>query len=197
MAHRQKSRIMVCDDDARVVGVISLSDIAQLEPAAYTGFMLRRVTRRAEGPARVDPAARCADAMKTVVVCVGPDHAVGDAARFMRDHDLGFLPVCQADRVLLYVVTDRDLALSAVADDLDARAPLRDVLPPRDLVTCGPDDPLSRAEELMATHRKSRLPVVDADGRLVGVLSLSAIARHAAPDASGATLRDVSSREAS
>ncbi len=198
MAHRQKSRIMVCDDDGRVLGVISLSDVAQLEPASYAGFMLRRVTRCERDAPRVAAAARCGDAMKHVPVCVGFDEPVGAVARLMREHDLGFVPVRHdPDRTVVAVVTDRDLATEVVAAGLPAATPLREVLPTRDVVTCHPDDPLERVEELMATHRKARLPVVDHAGRLVGVISLSDVARHEPPEVVGATLQVVTSREAS
>lgn len=198
MAHRRKSRIMVCDDDGRVLGVISLSDVAQLEPASYAGFMLRRVTRCEHDAPPVVAAARCGDAMKHAPVCVRFDEPAGEVARLMREHDVGFVPVCQdPGGAVVAVVTDRDLATQVVAGGLPASTPLREVLPTRDVVTSHPDDPLERVEELMATHRKARLPVVDHDGRLVGVISLSDVARHEPPDVVGATLRVVTSREAS
>lgn len=197
MAHRQKSRIMVCDDDARVLGVISLSDVAQLEAESYAGFMLRRVTRREVDRPTSAHAVRCADVMKHVVVCVAPNESVAQAARLMRDNDVGFLPLCESgDGGVVNVVTDRDLATWVVADGRPAGTLLRDVLPQRDVVTCRPDDPLTRVEELMATHRKARLPVCDPDGLLIGVISLSDVARHASPEGVGATLRDVTAREA-
>lgn len=196
MAHRQKSRIMVCDDDARVLGVISLSDVAQLEPETYAGFMLRRVTGREDDRPTSGHAPRCADAMKHLVVGVKPDDPVGHAARLMRDEDVGFLPVCESAGGVVAVVTDRDLATWVVADGRDPGTLLRDVLPRREVVVCRPDDPLARVEELMAMHRKARLPVCEPDGRLVGVISLSDVARHAAPESVGATLRGVTAREA-
>jgi CBS domain-containing protein len=195
MSGRQKSRVLVCDADLHVLGVISLSDLAQHEAATQAAATLRRVTWRDRDVIRSGAVERCADIMKREVVLVGPEDPVVQAARLMRDHGVGFLPVCREDGKLVGVVTDRDLALRALADGGAPDRPVRDVMT-RELVACDPQDELARAEELMGRHMKSRLPVVDRDGRVEGVLSLSDVAKHEDPRTVGTTLRQVSAREA-
>lgn len=195
MALRQKSRILVCDPESRVMGVISLSDLAQHESASQAAATLRRVTWRQRDVIQSGVVPRCGDIMKRDVVFIGLDDPVVQAARLMRDQGVGFLPVCREDGKLVGLLTDRDLVIRVLADDLGAERPVRDVMT-REVVACGPDDELSRAEELMARHKKSRLPVCGADDRVQGVISLSDVAKHDAPQAVGTTLRHVSAREA-
>lgn len=195
MSGRQKSRLLVCDAELHVMGVISLSDLAQHEEATQAAATLRRVTWRDRDTIRSGAVERCADIMKRDVVFLGPEDPVVQAARLMRDHRVGFLPVCREDGKLVGVVTDRDLALRVLADGGAPDRPVRDVMT-REVVACGPQDALVRAEELMARHKKSRLPAVDADGRVEGVLSLSDVAKHVDPQTVGTTLRQVSAREA-
>lgn len=99
------------------------------------------------------------------------------AARRMRDENVGFLPVCDRDGRVLGTVTDRDIAIRLVADGLRPEIPVGDIMS-REVVACHLDDDLERAEQLMAASQKSRLVVVDDDGRLRGVVSLSDVAEH-------------------
>jgi CBS domain-containing protein len=115
------------------------------------------------------------------------------AARKMRDENIGFLPVCDADHRVLGTITDRDIAIRVVAGGLQAEAPVGDVMS-REVVACHPEDDLARAEQLMAASQKSRLVVLDEQGRLEGVVSLSDVAEHDAAHAAD-TIARVSKRE--
>lgn len=194
MAHERKSRIMVCDEEGRVVGVVSLSDVAQRE-ASQAAATLRHVIDRDRAASGVGPSPRTVDVMKRDVVCVGPEAPASQAAQLMRDKGVGFVPVCRADGKLVGVVTDRDLAVRVIAEGRDPSTPVRELMN-RDVVACEPGDELARAGALMAKHRKSRLPVRDACDHVVGVLSLSDVLRHTDGAATGRTLRRISSREA-
>lgn len=138
---------------------------------------------------------RCVELMKSHVECVRPHDTVQDAARIMRDKGIGFLPVCDADRRVLGTLTDRDIVIRCVAEDRALpQVAVEDVMT-REVVSCSPEDGLAACEELMATHRKSRIMVCDDDERLVGVISLSDIAQHDRSRRAGKTLRKVTTRE--
>jgi CBS domain-containing protein len=110
--------------------------------------------------------------------CVVPETPVSEAARLMKSEDVGSLPILEGERVT-GVVTDRDIVIRAVAEEKDPRGmPVREIAS-RELVTIRPDDDLSEALKLMASYQVRRLPVVDEDNRLVGVLAQADVAMEA------------------
>jgi CBS domain-containing protein len=137
---------------------------------------------------------RCQDIMKRDIECLSSGASASDAARRMRDRNVGFLPVCDQSMKVLGTVTDRDIAIRLVAEEL---APGTEVewLMTREIVACDPRDDIQKAEELMGTHRKSRIMCVDEDGTLVGVISLSDIVKLDSGRAAAMTLRRVAERE--
>lgn len=138
---------------------------------------------------------RCEEIMKRSVECVTTKDTVQDAARKMRDDNIGFLPVCENGTKVLGTITDRDIAIRVCADDRAAsKTKIGDVMT-REVVGCRPSDDIARAEELMGKHHKSRMLCIDDGGKLVGVISLSDIAQHQA-DGGAQTLREVTTREA-
>jgi CBS domain-containing protein len=117
------------------------------------------------------------DAMTPKVDLVDPNMKARDAARKMREADVGALPVGENDR-LIGMVTDRDIALRAVAGDRPAEnTSVRDVMS-EGIYYCFEDDPLHRAGELMAEHQVHRLPVLNRDKRLVGIVAMADLARN-------------------
>lgn len=139
---------------------------------------------------------KCSELMKTEVVVGRVDQSVKWAAQQMRSAHIGFLPVVDDEHRLIGVLTDRDIALRVVADDLDPCRTLLGEVCSRELVTCRPEEELLAAEQRMSSAHKSRIPVVDGAGRCLGVISLSDIAQQDRPAHSGAVLRQVSQREA-
>lgn len=122
---------------------------------------------------------RVSDWMTKDVKAVRETESLQDAAMSMWSNDLGTLPVLAEDGRVLGMITDRDIAMAAALrrrplDVVDVRATMS-----KQLWTCGPDDTLAEAEAAMREHQVRRLPVVDAAGHLVGMLSLNDIA-HAA-----------------
>ena len=110
--------------------------------------------------------------------CVTPETPVSEAARLMKSEDVGSLPILDGLK-LAGVVTDRDIVIRAVADGKDPRGmPVREIAS-RELVTIRPDEDLSEALKLMASYQVRRLPVVDEDNTLVGVLSQADVAVEA------------------
>ena len=124
--------------------------------------------------------------------CVTPDTPVAEAAQLMESEDVGSLPVLDGEQVV-GMVTDRDIVVRAVARGKDPKGmPVREVATTDDLVTLHPDDDLSDALSLMASHQVRRLPVVDADNRLVGIVAQADLARIAGEKAVGEMVEDIS-----
>ena len=121
---------------------------------------------------------------------VGPSDSIQAAAQILRDEDTGVVPVVEDGRVT-GIVTDRDIVLRAVAD-ADFQATVDDVVSD-DVITATPDMTTADAAALMSEHQIRRLPVVDEDDRLVGIVSLGDLAVKEGRDARmGDTLEKVS-----
>ena len=115
---------------------------------------------------------------------------IEDAARIMRDEDTGAVPVIEDDRVV-GMITDRDIVIRAVADG-DFECTLDDIVSD-DVVCATPEMTTAEAAELMSEHQIRRLPVVDDDDQLVGIVSLGDIAVKEGRDArTGDTLENIS-----
>lgn len=110
--------------------------------------------------------------------CIGPDGSIAQAARQMKNGGIGYLPVCDAGR-LLGVMTDRDIVVRAVAENLDSAKTAARAVMTADPVWCYDYEKLEEAVQLMEGWRIRRVPVLDIDHKLVGVLSLDDIARPA------------------
>jgi CBS domain-containing protein len=122
---------------------------------------------------------------------IDADKTVDYAAKMMRDEDVGFAPIVEGDR-LIGTLTDRDVAIGVVAEGKDPRSTtVRDVASKR-LVTIDPQQSLDEALRLMAKHQVRRLPVVEEDRRLIGVLAQADIAREADAATTGGLVEDVS-----
>jgi len=117
--------------------------------------------------------------------------SVMDAAKMMRDEDIGIVPITDGDR-LIGTITDRDIAIRMVADGRDASSTKASDIASRELVTIDPQQDLDEALRLMAKHQVRRLPVVEDDGRLVGIVAQADIAQHASASKAGAMLEDIS-----
>ena len=117
--------------------------------------------------------------MTSEVKSCAPDTTLAAAARIMSNRDCGIVPVLDSQRKLIGVITDRDVCL-AVATKLQSpdELPVRDVMTKK-VYTCSPDDDARTALNVMKNHAVRRVPVVMADGRLVGVISIDDLALRA------------------
>jgi CBS domain-containing protein len=124
--------------------------------------------------------------------CTNPDATLQDAAGRMRDLDVGSLPVCDKDR-LVGMVTDRDITVRSVAEGHDPRSDhVRDVMT-QGITYVFEDQDVREAAELMREKQVRRLPVLNRDKRLVGIVSLGDLAVQTGDDKlSGNTLEGVS-----
>lgn len=139
---------------------------------------------------------RNVEVMKDDLVTVSPDDTAMDAARLMRDENVGFLPVCDETGTVLGTLTDRDLSVRVLAAGLASDTPVSDVMTD-EVISVSPDADLREAEKLMQQHHKSRMLCIDDSGKLCGVISLSDVAQVEKGGRASETLRRVSEREAS
>ena len=122
---------------------------------------------------------------------VTPETTVSEAAQLMKSDDIGSLPILEGEQ-LTGMVTDRDIVIRAIAEGKDPRGmPVREVAS-RELVTVNADEDLSSALHLMASQQVRRLPVVDDDGRLVGILAQADVAVEAKEKAVGEMVEEIS-----
>lgn len=122
---------------------------------------------------------RVESVMTEAVRSCSPDEPLNAAARQMWEHDCGAVPIVSGDGKLLGIVTDRDLCMAAYTKGLSLAAITVKEVMARHVHTCRPDDSLERAASLMAEGQVRRLPVVDAEHRLVGIVAMADIARSA------------------
>lgn len=112
--------------------------------------------------------------------CLGSDTAV-HAARLMRIEDVGALPVCDSrdSHRLVGMITDRDLAIQVVAEGRDPNGVQIQSVMSRDPITCREDESLETALRRMESNQIRRIPVVDGQGLLCGIISQADIATRA------------------
>ena len=130
--------------------------------------------------------------MTREVEVVHPDDSLQTAAQKMRYRDVGFLPVCDGDR-LIGVLTDRDIALRATAEGVNPKTSLSKEWITAPIVYCFDDQDVDEAAQLMREHQIRRLVILDRDNkRLVGVVSLGDLATNVEEKQSGKVLQEVS-----
>jgi len=139
---------------------------------------------------------KCADIMSKNLEWLTEKDTVLKAAVTMAETGIGFLPICDAHRRVVGVVTDRDLATRALAKKVAADTTSATLVMSSPAITCLETTDLREAERLMAEERKARLVVTDSEGRLAGVLSLADLVEHASGRESLKTVRAVLWREA-
>ena len=123
--------------------------------------------------------------------CVTLETPISEVAQLMESEDIGSLPVLEGDQ-LAGVVTDRDIVVRAVAKGKDPRGmPVREIAS-REVVTVYAEDDLSNALKRMAAEQVRRLPVVDEDNRLVGILSQADVALEVKEKAVGEMVEEIS-----
>jgi CBS domain-containing protein len=122
---------------------------------------------------------------------IDADKPVSYAAKMMRDEDVGLAPVVEGDR-LVGTLTDRDIAIRVVAEGRDPDSTIVKDVASTDVVTVDPQQDLDQALRLMAEHQVRRVPVVEEDGRIVGVVAQADIARLADDRKTGEVVERIS-----
>lgn len=130
------------------------------------------------------------DTMTPSPKTIEPGTTVQEAARTMKSEDVGSLPIVEGDQ-LVGVVTDRDLAIRVLAEGRSGETTVGEVAS-KDVVTIDPQQTLEEAVRLMAEHQLRRLPVVEEDGKLVGILAQADIAQLGHDELTGETVQQIS-----
>jgi CBS domain-containing protein len=138
---------------------------------------------------------KCSEVMTKDPVCCLPDDLATKAARLMKTENIGAVPVIesQQSKRLVGIVTDRDLALHIVAEGHSPDTTRIDAVMTRDVVTCHANDDAQKALDAMSTNQLRRIPVVDDDHRIVGIISQADVAtRLAKPEKTGEVVKEIS-----
>lgn len=129
-------------------------------------------------------------------VCCLPGDMAMKAAELMKSGDFGPILVIENEQTqkLVGIVTDRDLALRIVADGLDARSTkVEAVMTHKNMVTCLADDDLQKALDAMGTHQLRRIPIVDHDNRVLGIIAQADVAtRVNHPEKTAEVIKEIS-----
>jgi CBS domain-containing protein len=132
------------------------------------------------------------DAMHKGVTCLESTAPIGEIARYMRDADIGAIPIKERGGQVVGMVTDRDITCRAVANGGDVtKMTAKDVMT-KNVVCCSPEDDLQTAIKLMESKQIRRLPVMDSQRKMISILSLGDISHKVSRDLSGEVLRAVS-----
>jgi CBS domain-containing protein len=132
------------------------------------------------------------DIMSGSAECASASDSLADAARKMRDLDVGALPICGDDDRLQGMITDRDIVVKCVAEGGDPSSVKVSELAEGKPVTIGADDSVEEALRTMSQHGVRRLPVIDGQ-RLVGVVSQADVAKNLPEESVGDLVEAISS----
>jgi CBS domain-containing protein len=131
------------------------------------------------------------DSMTANPCSIDAEKSVAYAAKMMKEEDVGLAPIVEGDR-LVGTLTDRDIATRVVAEGRNPETTTAREVASTDVVTIDPQQNLDEALRLMSRHQVRRLPVVEEDGRLVGVLAQADVARDADPQQTGQMVEEIS-----
>jgi CBS domain-containing protein len=120
----------------------------------------------------------CSEVMTKNPVCCLPTDTVSKASQLMRAEDVGSIPVVEDEQTmkLIGIVTDRDLAMQVVADGRDANLTQVAGVMTREVVTCRASDDVQKAVDAMSQHQLRRMPVIDGNHKIVGIISQADVA---------------------
>ena len=135
------------------------------------------------------------EVMHRGVTWVEPTTTIREIARMMRDNDIGSVPVGENDR-LVGIVTDRDIICRGVADGADFSVLCAREVMSKPIIYCRADDDLEQAIRIMEKNKIRRLPVIDKDKRLAGMLALGDISEIGGEELAGEVMRSVSAHHA-
>src|SRR3954468_4385797 len=120
---------------------------------------------------------RVSEAMTRQVRVASPGQSIRDVAKMMAESDAGAMPVGDNDR-LVGMITDRDIAIRAVAQGKGPDTPVRDVMSTEQVLYCYEDEELEQVAKNMSDQQVRRLPVVNRQKRLVGIVSFGDVAQN-------------------
>ncbi len=136
----------------------------------------------------------CKDVMTADPKCCLPEDTIARAAEVMREEDVGPVPVVSDRNLkrLAGIVTDRDIAIKVVAAGRDPRSTRVDEVMSKDIITCHAEDDYNQALQAMARHQLRRIPIVNEDGALLGIISQADVARRTSEEELGEVVEEIS-----
>ena len=138
---------------------------------------------------------KCNEVMTKNPVCCLPNDTAAKAAELMKSENIGSLPVVENEQTkkLVGIVTDRDLTLKIMAQGLDAKSTKVEAVMTREVITCHANDDLQKALDAMATYQLRRIPVVDNDNQVVGIIAQADVAtRVDQPEKTAEVVKEIS-----
>ena len=138
---------------------------------------------------------KCNEVMTKNPICCLPNDMVAGVAELMKNENIGSIPVIENEQTkkLVGIVTDRDLTLKIVADGLDAKSTKVETVMTRKVVTCHSEDDLQKALDAMAEHQLRRIPVIDHDNKVVGIIAQADVAtRVDQPEKTAEMVKEIS-----
>jgi len=138
---------------------------------------------------------QCSEVMTKNPVCCLPNDTAAKVAHLMKQENVGSIPVIENDATLklIGIVTDRDLTLKVVAEGLDSKTTKVETVMTREVVTCLAEDDLQKALDAMALHQLRRIPVVDKDNQVVGIIAQADVAtRVNQPEKTAEMVKEIS-----
>ncbi len=137
----------------------------------------------------------CNDVMTRNPACCLQNDTVLKAAELMKSENVGAIPVVENEQTkkLVGIVTDRDLTLRIVAEGLDAKVTKVKAVMTHKVITCRTEDDLQKALDAMAEHQLRRIPIVDDDNRIVGIIAQADVAtRVDQPEKTAEMVKEIS-----
>ena len=121
---------------------------------------------------------KCEEVMTKSPVCCLPNDMAAKAAQLMKRENIGSIPVIKNEQTkeLVGIVTDRDLTLKVIAEERDAKSTKVEAVMTREVVTCRTEDDMQKALDAMSKHQLRRIPVVDKDNKILGIIAQADVA---------------------
>jgi CBS domain-containing protein len=138
---------------------------------------------------------KCNEVMTKNPVCCLPNDTVSKVAQLMKSKDFGSVPIIENEQTkkLVGIVTDRDLALKIVAEGRDPKSTKAEEVMARKVVTCRAEDDLQKALDAMSGNKLRRIPVVDNNNGIVGIIAQADVATRAdQPEKTAAVVKGIS-----
>lgn len=125
------------------------------------------------------------DCMCYEVACLTPNNTVADCAKLMCNKHVGCIPICDNNKTIVGLVTDRDIILRTIACDKDIKnTPISDIMTCK-VSCCGPEEDVNEAEKKMSNEQIRRLPVVDENNKIIGIVTLGDLCANQNIDTEG------------
>ena len=112
------------------------------------------------------------------VYCLKPNNTIQDCAKIMSENHVGSIPICDDNNSLVGIVTDRDVILRCIACEKNCKTTLISQIMTTDVCYCNQEDELNEVEKMMSINQIRRIPIVDNEKKVVGIITLGDLAKY-------------------